>query len=58
MAIRDLGTVCDRFLESGLLPSAQGVEWGRPGGSATRDDVARLQATIAEMARTCPGDRP
>ena len=47
----DIRKVVTAFAASGQFPSAQGVSWGRPGGSgAARADLGRLRETVYSLS--------
>ena len=49
-AIADLAAISATFLETGRLPSEQGVSWAIPGQPAFPADLPRLPDMIAKMA--------
>jgi len=49
-AVDGLSEIAERICATGEFPSAQGVAWAQPGGSAGPADMPRLAATVARMA--------
>jgi predicted dehydrogenase len=49
-AVAGLPEAVARFVDTGIPPSAQGVPWAAPGGTATPADLPRLEATVLAMA--------
>ena len=50
VAIKDIDDVFDRFFATGRFPSAQGMAWGRAGGTAMKPDLPELHRVIEAMA--------
>jgi len=57
--IDGIEAVAQRFVSQGLLPSEQGLRWGRRGGSATPNDLDQLERVIAAncAAAAIPSDQ-
>jgi len=49
VGIVGLPEAVERFLATSELPSAQGLAWAAPGGSATRADLERVEACVGEL---------
>lgn len=47
--IPDLTSIDERFMATGEFPSAQGVSWAVPGGTAAIDELPQLESVIAKM---------
>jgi predicted dehydrogenase len=49
VAIKDLRGIVDKFFETDLYPSGQGIKWAKPGGHATPADLPKLRSVIESM---------
>lgn len=49
VAIADIQEACEAFCANGRFPSVQGLDWGRPGGRATIDELPQLRDVVKRM---------
>lgn len=49
VAITDIDAIAEHFALQGTFPSAQGIHWARPGGTASVTDLPRLEQVIDGM---------
>ncbi|MCM8764501.1 MAG: gfo/Idh/MocA family oxidoreductase, partial [Candidatus Omnitrophica bacterium] len=48
-AIKGIKEISQKFIETGLLPSQQGISWGERTSAANKDEIGKLRQTIKAM---------